>query len=167
MRSWRLMPPWSSPGDGAREIPLGALYQDDGIEYLTRTPGEILTRVRVPAADGLRSTYSKIRPRGSFDFPLLGVGAALRLRDGRVSHARLVLGAVHTHPVEVPEASDILVGESPTDELLEAVAEAAYRRATPLDNADLMYYWRKRVTGVSVRRALERLREIKRRPGAA
>ncbi len=143
---------------GSRTLALGALYQDDGIEYLTRQPGEIVTAVRVPAAVAeLRSTYLKVRRRGSFDFPILGVGAALSMVDGAVRDARLVLGAVHTHPVAVPEAGELLEGKEPNAELLAEVAEAAYERATPLDNVDLMYYWRKQVTRVNVRRALARL----------
>src|SRR5213082_1023677 len=35
--------------NGEREIPVAALYQNDGIDYLSRTPDEILTEVRIPA----------------------------------------------------------------------------------------------------------------------
>lgn len=144
--------------DGVRQIELGQLYQDDGIEYLTRRPDELLTRVLVPApGPGQRSAYTKVRRRGSFDFPILGVGASLRIEDGLIRDARVVLGAVHTHPLVVEQAAEILEGQAPSMELLEAAAEAAYRKATPLDNADLVYYWRKRVTRVHVRRTLARL----------
>ncbi len=145
------------PG-GARSLALARLYQDDGIDYLTREAGEIVTAVHLPpVAAELRSTYLKVRRRGSFDFPILGVGAALSMVDGAVHDARLVLGAVHTHPVAVPEAAEILEGRKPDAALLAEVAEAAYKRATPLDNVDLMYYWRKQVTRVNVCRALARL----------
>jgi 4-hydroxybenzoyl-CoA reductase subunit beta len=172
--------------EGERVVPLGALYRDDGIDYLTRRPDEILTRILVPRVAGLRSTYRKVRRRGSFDFPILGVAAALELagagagehagpasaarggaasaggaaggRQPRVRRARLVLGAVHTHPVEV-EVADLLEGEELTDERIDAVVERAFKAATPLDNADLMYYWRKRMVRVEVRRALRALRD--------
>src|SRR6266508_480753 len=52
-----------------RRIALSDLYRNDGIHYLTRRPGEILTAVHVPPADGWRSAYWKLRRRGSFDFP--------------------------------------------------------------------------------------------------
>src|SRR3982750_4815020 len=74
---------------GEREIPVAALYQNDGIDYLSRTPDEILTEVRVPS--GWKSTYWKLRRRGSFDFPILGVAAALRLDGDRVEEARIAL----------------------------------------------------------------------------
>jgi len=144
--------------DGVRQIPLEQLYQDDGIEYLTRQPDELLTRVLVPGpGNGQRSAYTKVRRRGSFDFPILGVGASLRIEDGLIRDARVVLGAVHTHPLIVEKAAELLEGQRPSMELLEAAAGAAYRKATPLDNADLVYYWRKRVTRVHVRRTLARL----------
>lgn len=143
--------------EGSREMPVSELYRDDGIEYMTRRPEEILTAVRIPHATDLRSTYVKVRRRGSFDFPILGVAAAAQVNAGTVTSAHLVLGAVHTHPVEVPEANELLAGKEPTDELFEQVADAAYRRSTPLDNTDLSLYWRKRVTRVNVVRALRRV----------
>lgn len=148
--------------EGERVLPLAALYRDDGIDYLTRRPDEILARILVPRVAGLRSTYRKVRRRGSFDFPILGVALALAREGaaaggrGPVRHARLVLGAVHTHPVEV-DVAPLLEGEEPTEERIEAVADAAFKAATPLDNADLMYHWRKKMVRVEVRRALSTL----------
>ncbi len=138
--------------EGDRVIPLGALYRDDGIDYLTRRPDEVLATILLPRRAGTRSVYRKVRRRGSFDFPILGVAAALRLRGNVVEHARLVLGAVHTHPVEV-EIAGLIEGEEPSDDRIEAIAEAAFKAATPLDNADLQYHWRKKMVRVEVRRA--------------
>ncbi len=66
---------------GERVIPISALYRDDGIEYLAKRPDEVLAEILLPPADGVRSAYLKLRRRGSFDFPVLGVAAALA--DGR------------------------------------------------------------------------------------
>jgi len=143
--------------EGSRRIPAGSLYRDDGIDYLTRRPEEILTRVLLPRRPGRRATYRKVRRRGSFDFPILDVAAAVELEDDVVRRARLVLGAVHTYPVEIAAAREILEGERPARERIEAVADAAHRAATPLDNADLTLYWRKRVVRTEVRRAFEEL----------
>jgi 4-hydroxybenzoyl-CoA reductase subunit beta len=143
---------------GERQIPLAALYQDDGIAYLTRRPDEILQTVLVPRTEGLRSTYRKVRRRGSFDFPILGVAASLRLSGTMVAQASLVLGAVHTHPVEV-DVTELLIGAEPTEDRLDAVADAAFKAATPLDNADLAYHWRKKMVRVDVQRAFRSLLE--------
>lgn len=142
---------------GERTIPLSALYQDDGIQYLTKQPGEIVTEIVLPAADGVRSVYLKLRRRGSFDFPVLGVAAALAMDGDRVREARIVLGAVASLPREAPEAARILVGERLTAAVIDRAADAAYRPAKPLDNTDLTHPYRKKMTRVYVTRALRRL----------
>ena len=145
--------------DGEREIPLEQLFADDGMAYLTKRPDEILTAVHLaPAAPGWRSTYWKLRRRGSFDFPVLGVAAAVRIADGNViADARVVLGAVASRPVSVPEAAS-LVGRPLTDDAIMAVAVAAADRATPLDNTDLAYAWRKKMVAPAVAGALREVR---------
>ena len=90
---------------GDRTIPVAALYRDDGIEYLAKRPDEVLTDIMLPPADGLRSVYLKLRRRGAFDFPVLGVAAALRMDGERVHAARIVLGAVASQPREATEAA--------------------------------------------------------------
>jgi 4-hydroxybenzoyl-CoA reductase subunit beta len=146
--------------DGARELPLEELYADDGMAYLTKRPEEILTSVRLaPASDGWRSTFLKVRRRGSFDFPVLSVAAAVRFAAGGVgvAEARVVLGAVASRPVLVPEAS-ALAGRDLTDDAIDACAAAAADSATPLDNTDLAYAWRKKMVGHSVASALREIR---------
>jgi len=111
-----------------------------------------------PDGSGWRTTYRKLRRRGSIDFPILGVAAADRLGAGAVvEDARIVLGAVHTHPVEATDAADFLRGKALTAEAIEMVAGIAYKPARPLDNADLVYSWRKRMARVEVTRALREL----------
>jgi 4-hydroxybenzoyl-CoA reductase subunit beta len=144
--------------NGAREIPASALYRDDGMNYLTKARDEILTEIVLPPADGLKSTYLKLRRRGSIDFPLLGVAAALRVApNGVVEHARLVLGAIASHPVEAIDAEKILIGQKLAPDVIDAAAEAAYKPAKPMDNADASYAWRKKMVRVYVQRALSEL----------
>ena len=98
---------------GERTIPISALYRDDGIQYLAKQPGEIVTEIVLPPADGLRSVYLKLRRRGSFDFPVLGVAAAVRMDGEIVREARIVLGAVASLPREAGEASAAAGGPAP------------------------------------------------------
>jgi 4-hydroxybenzoyl-CoA reductase subunit beta len=142
---------------GERVIPLSALYRDDGIEYLAKRPEELLTEIMLPPADGLYSAYLKLRRRGSFDFPVLGVAVALRIDRERVKEARIVLGAVASLPREAVEASRLLAGQRLTSDLIEAVASRAAGPSKPLDNTDLTHPYRKKMTRVFVRRALRRL----------
>ncbi len=99
------------------------------------------------------STYWKLRRRGAFDFPVLGVGAALR--DG---NAVVALGAVASRPFLAEKANEFLRGKKLTDEVILEAAGLVASRAKPLDNADLDLYWRKGVAGEFVGYALRELR---------
>ena len=141
-----------------REIPVEALFNNDGIHYLTRKPGELLTAVRLPDGAGWRSTYWKLRRRGSFDFPILGVAAALKFSGDLVEEARIALGAVASRPFLVDKASEFLKGKRLTDEVIQEAADMVGSRAKPMDNADMDLYWRKEVTPDFVGYALRELR---------
>ncbi len=142
---------------GERVIPIQALYQDDGIDYLSKARDEILAEILLPPPDGLRSVYLKLRRRGSFDFPVLGAAVALRMDNGTVKDARIVLGAVASQPREAADAARLLHGQPLAPELIEKVADRAATPAKPLDNTDLVYSYRKKMTRVFVSRALRTL----------
>jgi len=140
--------------EGKRDVRAADLYQDDGIVYTTKRPDEVIVGIQLPAADSMTSAYWKLRRRGSFDFPVLGVAVALRWMDGAIREARGALGAVGSHPVDVGRFLRPLEGQRPTEELIAQVAEAAEKPAKPLDNTDFSHYWRKRMTRVVLERAL-------------
>jgi 4-hydroxybenzoyl-CoA reductase subunit beta len=144
---------------GSRQIALSDLYRNDGIQYLTRQPTELLTTVHVPELAGWRSTYWKLRRRGAFDFPVLSVAVATKTSgDGTVEDARLVLGAVASRPLLVPEVTSALIGKALDDEVIEHAAEVAAHPARPMDNTDFSLIWRKRMTRDLASYALRELR---------
>lgn len=142
---------------GERTIPVQQLFRDDGIDYLTKAHDEVLAEVILPPAVGISSTYWKLRRRASVDFPVLGVAAAVRREDGVVRQAKIFLGAVASAPREAAEAEAALVGERLEEAVIERAAELAAKPAKPMDNADLDYLYRKKMTRVYVRRALREL----------
>lgn len=143
---------------GERVIPAHDLYRDDGMAYLTKAPDEILSHVILPPPGGLRSVYLKLRRRGSFDFPILGVAAAMRFAsNGEVEHARIVLGGVGSYPLDCVESARILLGQKLSPELIDTAAEAAWKPARPLDNTDLTHSYRKKMARVYVKQALSTL----------
>lgn len=145
---------------GERVIAATELYRDDGIEYLGKARDELLTEIILPPADGVKSVYLKLRRRDSFDFPILGVAAALRFApNGEIETARLVLGGVGSRPLECVESARILIGQKLSRELIDAAAEAAWKPARPLDNTDSTHGYRKKMARVYVTRALETLAE--------
>jgi len=137
---------------GEREVALEDLYNNDGIDYLKRRPDEILTEIKVRR--DVKSTYWKLRRRGAFDFPVLGVGAAVT----NDAEFRITLGAVASRPFLVEKAGEFLKGKKLTDEVIEEAARIVASRAKPLDNADLDLYWRKDVTAEFTKYALRELR---------
>lgn len=144
---------------GERVLPLAELYRDDGIEYLNRRPDEVVAEITLPPLDGTRAVYLKLRRRGTFDFPALGVAAALRLEpDGRCADARIVLGAITSRPLDVPEAR-VLVGQKVTEETIAALAAEITRQARPLHLADYTLSYRKQMVAVYLTRALKQLTE--------
>lgn len=149
------------PG-GERVVPAGRFYHNDGINYLTKQPGEILTSVRLPAPGSWDAVYHKLRRRGSFDFPVLGVAAWVQWDGRRVADARVVLGGVASYPQEIGAAGAALRGAELSDQRIAAAADAAYGPAKPMDNTDFDLSWRKQMTRVYVTRALEELRDNRR-----
>jgi 4-hydroxybenzoyl-CoA reductase subunit beta len=145
--------------NATRQVAAADLYQNDGIHYLTRRPDEILTAVHIPSTDGWRSVYWKLRRRGSFDFPVLSVAAAVRFAaDGTVEAARIILGAVASRPIDAAAAATALIGLRLSDEAIGHAADAAAKPAKPMDNTDFDLTWRKRVMKDVVTYALRELR---------
>ncbi len=144
--------------EGERELALADLYRNDGIDHLARRADEILTEVVLPDAAGWRSCYWKLRRRGAFDFPVLGVAVAIKLADdGTVEDARVALGAVASQPFP-GRAGEFLIGQRLTDEVIAEAARITASRAKPMDNADFDVHWRKQVAAEFAAYALREIR---------
>jgi 4-hydroxybenzoyl-CoA reductase subunit beta len=144
---------------GERELLLADLYNNDGLDYIKRKPNEILAEIHLDPPHGWRSTYWKLRRRGSFDFPVLSVAAAARVTEtGVVEDARIVIGSAASRPIVAGEAARSLVGHTLSTETISEAAVLAARIAKPLDNTDFDMSWRKKVTGEFVTCALRELR---------
>jgi len=144
---------------GEREVALSELYNNDGVNYIRRRADEILAEVLLDSLRGWRSTYWKLRRRGSFDFPVLSVAAAARFSgSGAIEEARIVVGSAASRPLVAAEAAKILLGRSLNQETIAEAAGIAARIAKPLDNTDFDMTWRKRVTAEFVTYALRELR---------
>jgi len=144
---------------GERRVKLDELYVDDGIRFLGKQQDEAVKALLIPRQQmGCRNVYMKLRRRGSFDFPILGVAATMDMDEhGECRDARVVLTAVASAPKVIAEATTLLQGNRVTKQLIDAVADAAAKSAHPLDNADLDYWYRKRMAKVYTQRALAQL----------
>jgi len=152
---------------GERMIDAAGFYNDDGIDYLKKRPDELLVDIHLPPLNGWRASYQKLRRRGAFDFPVLGVAAWIQVDEtnlgtgnnqlASIKNARIVLGGIGPSPVEVTEAGEALIGQPFDDDRIQAAAEAAYVKARPLDNTDFVMNWRKQMTRQYTLRALQEL----------
>jgi len=151
---------------GERVIDAAGFYNDDGIDYLKKRPDELLVDIHLPPLNGWRASYQKLRRRGAFDFPVLGVAAYVQLDEVRtgssdrvslVKDARIVLGGIAPSPLNIAEAAAALIGQPLDGDHIQAAAEAAYIKARPLDNTDFVMNWRKQMTRQYTLRALQEL----------
>ncbi len=148
---------------GERELAVEALLCDDGIAYLSKAPDEVLTDVLLPPAGTWKATYWKLRRRGSIDFPVLGVGTALRVgKNGVVEDVRIFLGAVASAPVRALAAESILQGHILDETTLVSAGKAAQEVATALDNTDFTMTWRRQMIPHYVAGTLRELADLPR-----
>ena len=111
-------------------------------------PDELLVEVRVPPQAG-RAVYRKFRSRSSEDRPCVAVAAAADA-DGGV---RVVVGAVADTPQLYPDLCAVAGDPARAAEVGQGYAD----RIEPISDARGSAAYRRRVTAVEVRRALEAL----------
>ena len=161
----------SGPG-GDRTVPVMDFFVGDGIWNTRREPGEIVTRIRVPLAQSgangdsesgmgyeLRTAYVKLRQRQSIDFPLLTVAVAADVdSENRLHSLRGVVTGLGARPKELTGWDELGEGEVLTDELIDGLAERAFKQCRPLENMIVETEWRRAMVPVHVTRALRKLR---------
>jgi 4-hydroxybenzoyl-CoA reductase subunit beta len=140
---------------GRRWLDVDAFFVGDGVHNTVLAPGELVTRVRVPAeAKGLATAYAKLRPRGAIDFPMLSVAVAATKAEGRVSGLRIVVSALGAKPRLLGGLDPLLAAHANGPELVAAVAQAAHKQCRPLTNVPYDDQWRHDMVPVFVARAL-------------
>ncbi len=140
---------------GNRVVPVEDLYRNDGIDYLAKQADEILVELALPPLAG-RATYKKLRRRGSIDFPLLGVAAAVEVDDeGLCRSARIVVGGIASAPLRATAAEEHLAGRELTGESIEEAARLGAHPFRPQDNTDMGSRYRKWMISVHIAKALQ------------
>jgi carbon-monoxide dehydrogenase medium subunit len=143
-----------TPG-GEREVPVDELIL--GYYETCIAADELLVEVRVPPAPA-RAVYRKFRSRSQEDRPCVSV-AATHGEDG----LRVVVGAVAETPQHYADVCALAGGEL-DGEVAAEVGRRYAERIEPLEDARGSAAYRRRITAVEVRRAVE---DLARRPGGA
>ncbi len=146
---------------GRRTIPLTQFFRGPGVTSLE--PGELLAELRLPTPHaGTASAYQRHTPRKQMDIAVVGVGVALTLASGKITTARVALGAVAPMPIRASKAEAVLEGQSPTEDVFARAAEAATAEASPIadvrGSADFRRHLVKVITARMLSRAAERAR---------
>jgi len=141
-----------------RVIPLSEFFTGRGEKPNVLKPEEILVEVRIPASSPrIAVAYEKLRVREGMEFPMAGVAVRVKKdREGKVEQAKLILGAVGSSPIEVPNVGQLLEGHKITDDLLQSVSREATDRVHPVGNLAMNAGYRRKMVGVLVRRAFRR-----------
>lgn len=141
--------------DGVRSIPAGELII--GPRETSLAAGEMLTEIVLPypvlPSDGL--SYMRFGLRKGMAVAVASVAAGLRISEGLVDVARVVLGAVAPVPLLVPECAEVLEGGAPSDENIERAAGIASERARPICDIRGTDEYRREIVRVLARRALK------------
>ncbi len=126
----------AGPG-GSRVVPLSSFFVGPKTSVTRETvleKNEIVTEVLLPAAEpGLRSSYRKVRGRGTWDFALAGVALAVLMKDGKVARARAVFSGAAPVPWRSEAVEQAITGKALTPEVAAAAAEAGVKGAAPLE----------------------------------
>jgi CO/xanthine dehydrogenase FAD-binding subunit len=141
---------------GERVLPLADFYT--GFMTNALAADELLVEIHVPTA--VRETaFIKFGRKHANTPAVVTVAIALERRDGRISAARIALGAAGPHPIRVARAEAAIVGSALEPAVIEEAAAAAARECQPFTDAIATEWYRRRMVGVFVRRALENVVE--------
>ena len=141
---------------GFRRTPLSEFYTNVGDARMKLANDEILTRVFLPdRMAGYSGKYQKLRLRGSIDYPLAGVAAALKKNaQGLVEDAHVAITGVNPAPLLVKEARHALAGKPFNEHAAAVVGELAARVAKPLTTSLLTPEYRREMIRVYAKRAV-------------
>jgi CO/xanthine dehydrogenase FAD-binding subunit len=139
---------------GRRTIPAEAFF----VTHFTSSlePDELVVETAWPAATaGAGFAFEEFAQRRG-DFALGMAACALRVEEGRVAEARIVVGAAADRPLLVDEAAAELAGGGLGPDAARAAGAAAAAAVSPADSLHASASYQKHLTGLLVERAVAR-----------
>lgn len=118
--------------------------------------GELVISIQVPTTPIGKTSYLRFGRRQANTPTVISVAARV-VTDaaGTVSEARIALGAAAPHAIRARDAEAVLVGQRLTDASIADAAHAAMNECDPFTDALASAWYRRKMVGVYVRRALE------------
>ena len=110
------------------------LPSEDYTRETALAPAEIVTEIVLPPpAEGLRSSYRKVRARRAWDFALAGVALAIVFTGDQAADCRVVLSGAAPVPWRSTEAEEVIKGGRLDRVRVVTAAEAAVKNAEPME----------------------------------
>jgi xanthine dehydrogenase YagS FAD-binding subunit len=121
---------------GERVVPAEEFFIGPSIDITRMTvmeAGDLLTAIRIPATwAGAKFYFEKVRDRQVWDFPLVNVASALKLSDGNIQEARIVVNAVAAHPMRLHAVEAAVIGKAQSEATATMAGELAIQGNQPL-----------------------------------
>jgi CO/xanthine dehydrogenase FAD-binding subunit len=139
---------------GERSLPLEDFYT--GFMTTALEPGEIVTGISAVKPAG-ETAYLKYGRKADNTPAIVTVVAHLTFDGDTVADARIALNGVGSHPIRAKNAEATLIGKALDAETIAGAAAAAAEECEPFTDPIASEWYRRRATGIYVRRALEQL----------
>ena len=117
---------------------------------------EILVSLHFPTPPkGFGARYLRFIPRNEMDIAVVGAGVSVVLdRSGKISDAKIALASVAPTPIVINDASDCLIGQEPTESLINNAGQIARNSIKPITDMRGTIEFRHQLSDVLTRRAL-------------
>lgn len=123
--------------NGRRTVAVENFHMPPAVDYTSETvlePAEIITDIVLPPpAQGLRSSYRKVRARQAWDFALAGVALAIVFNGEQAADSRMVLSGAAPVPWRCTGAEEVLKGRRLNQDRATTAAAAAMKNAEPME----------------------------------
>ena len=126
--------------------------------------GEVISSVHIPArGKNAGDAYLRFIPRTEMDIAVVGCAVSVRLDNGIITEARVVLGAVAPTVLLVDECAQAITGTKLDKAALKKLAQAAEKACNPIDDKRGTIEFRTEVAGVlavrTAKKAYDRAQE--------
>jgi carbon-monoxide dehydrogenase medium subunit len=140
--------------NGTREVAAEEFFL--GPRRTVLAQGEMLLAIAVPAQPaGSGSSYQRFSRRKGAALAVAAVAVRVTMAGGRITGARIALGAVAPVPMLVSRAAEMLEGERPSRALFADVAAVCADDALPITDLRGSAEFRRELVNVLTRRALD------------
>lgn len=137
-----------------RSLPLAEFYT--GFMTNALAPDELVTAIVVPIGPG-RASFVKFGRRQDNTPAVVTVAVLTTLANGRVSACRIALGSAGPHPIRSSAAEAAVAGRTLDEDTIAAASAAAAETCEPVTDALASDWYRRRMVGLFVGRALREL----------